>query len=203
MRFGTSTAAAAGIIAAAITVCGCSSSGTSNPSSGSSTTSSASASPSTTVQATPSATSSSQGSQAASDCTTSDLSFALGAKSGSTQVTQVVDLTNKGSATCTMDGFPGVDLVGLANGQQDYSWSLVRSSASYSTVTLSPGQSAHFDLIYLPKAAGDPSDIDVVKFVITPPNTYTQAEVTWSQDVQLQDGATHPGTYITPVVSGS
>jgi len=39
--------------------------------------------------------------------------------------------------------------------------------------------------------------------VITPPNDYTQAELTWNQAVVLQDAATHPGTYIMPVVSGS
>lgn len=204
MRLGTSTAAAIGVMATAIAVCGCSSGGSSNPSAGSSTTSTVSATPSSTVQATASSPgTSSPGAQASGDCTASDLSFALGAKSGSGQVTQVVDLTNKGSSACTMDGFAGVDLVGAANGQQNYTWPLERSSASHSTVTLQAGQTAHFDLLYLPKAAGDSSDISVVKFVITPPNTYTQAEVTWSQAVQLQDGATHPGTYITPVVSGS
>jgi hypothetical protein len=43
----------------------------------------------------------------------------------------------------------------------------------------------------------------VNKLVITPPNDYTQAEVTWNQSVLLQDGATRPGTYITPVTAGS
>lgn len=46
-------------------------------------------------------------------------------------------------------------------------------------------------------------DMSVTKLVITPPNDYTQAEVTWNQSVVLQDGATHPGTYVTPVVLGS
>jgi hypothetical protein len=114
-----------------------------------------------------------------------------------------VDLTNKGSSACTMDGFPGVDLVGAANGKKNFTWSLVRSSASYSKVTVQAGKTAHFDLKYLPGTAGDGANITVVKMVITPPNAYKQAEVSWSQPVLLQDGATHPGTYITPVVSGS
>lgn len=101
-----------------------------------------------------------------------------------------------------MAGFPGVDLVGAANGKQDYTWSLVRSSARYSTVTVRPGASAHFDLTYLPGVAGDGTNITVVKMIITPPNAYTQAELTWNQSVLLQDGATHPGTYLTPVMSG-
>jgi hypothetical protein len=136
-------------------------------------------------------------------CQPTDLSFALGAKSGGTgQQTQVVDLTNKGSSACTMDGFPGVDLVGIASGQQDYTWSLVRKSVGYSEVTLQPGATAHFDLIYLPGAADGSGAILVNKMVLTPPNDFTQAEVTWNQSVVLQDGATHPGTYISPVVSG-
>jgi hypothetical protein len=40
-------------------------------------------------------------------CQPANLSFTLGAKIGgtTTQPTQVVDLTNKGSSACTMDGF--------------------------------------------------------------------------------------------------
>jgi hypothetical protein len=138
-------------------------------------------------------------------CTVSVLSFALGAKTGAAgqQMTQVVDLTNKGSAACAMKGFPGVDLVGVAKGQLNYSWSLARSSARYVQVTLQPGRTAHFNLIYLPYASGDGIEFTVVKLVLTPPNTFTQAQVTWSQAVLLQDGATHPGTFIGPVVAGA
>jgi hypothetical protein len=133
-----------------------------------------------------------------------DLGFAFGATTGTAgqQTTQVVDLTNEGSSACTMQGFPGVDLVGVADGQQDYTWSLVRSSATYSQVTVQPGASAHFDLVYLPASAADSGGITVTKIVITAPNTFTQASVSWNQDVVLQDEATHPGTFITPVASG-
>jgi hypothetical protein len=101
-----------------------------------------------------------------------------------------------------MTGFPGVDLVGTENGGQSASWSLVRQGVTYSRVTLSPGGTAHFDLIFLPATGGSPV-IDVQKLVVTPPNAYTQAEVTWNQSVLLQDGATHPGTYISPVTAGA
>jgi len=203
MRLGTSTVAAASVIAAGLAICGCSPSGSSNSSTDAATTRSATAAPGTTAQPAASATATSQNAQATGTCAASDLSFALGAKSGSNQVTQVVDLTNRGSSACTMDGFPGVDLIGTANNQEGYTWSLERSNASYSTVTLQPGETSHFDIEYLPWTVGGSSPINVYKFVITPPNTYTQAEVTWSQSVVLQDGATHPGTFITPVVSGS
>ena len=134
---------------------------------------------------------------------TASLGYALGAASGtSSQRTQVINLTNKGSSACTLDGFPGVNMVGAANGQQDYTWSLVRQSVSYSTVTLQPGGTAHFGLVYLPGTSGN-TNIAVTKLIMTPPNDYTQAELTWSQSVVLQDAATHPGTYITPVTAGS
>jgi hypothetical protein len=174
MRFSMSTAVTVCVLTASVAVAGCSSS------------------------------SSSPQAQAAGTCRLADLSFALGAKSGdSGQQTLAVNLTNKGSSACVMEGFPGVNLVGAANGKQDYTWPLLRSSARYSKVTLPPGGTAHFDLWYLPGVSGDGINLTVAKMVITPPNDYAQAEVTWSQPVLLQDGATHPGTYITPVVSGS
>ena len=112
-------------------------------------------------------------------------------------------LTNKGRSACTLSGFPGVDLVGVVNGQHNYRWPLERQVVRYSKVTLKPGGRAHFNLIYLPAAAGDSTDIAVDKLVITPPNDFTHAELTWHQSVLLQDGATHPGTYISPVLPGA
>jgi hypothetical protein len=136
-------------------------------------------------------------------CQTSNLRYAFGAKSGSSsQVTQKIDLTNKSKSACTLSGFPGVDLVGTANGQRNYRWPLERQVIRYSKVTLKPGQTAHFDLIYLPFAPGDGINLTVDKLLITPPNDHTHTELTWHQSVLLQDGATHPGTYISPVTPG-
>jgi hypothetical protein len=82
----------------------------------------------------------------------------LGAKVGqivTAQPTQVVDLTNEGASACTMEGFPGVDLVGVApDGEANYTWSLQRVSPAaaseihrgFTKVTLRPGGTAHFDL---------------------------------------------------------
>jgi hypothetical protein len=163
---------------------------------------------------TPAASQQPQAGGSAGRCQPANLSLTLGAKiagTSTTQPTQVVDMTNQGSSACTMEGFPGVDLVGVANGQQNYTWPMVRSSASFAQqnnqgiakVTLQPGQTAHFDLRYLPGTPGDGNNlISVVKMVITPPDDFTQAELTWNQNVVLQDGATHPGTFIMPVVAG-
>jgi hypothetical protein len=113
----------------------------------------------------------------------------------------VIDVTNKGSAKCSLDGFPGVDLHGTASGK-NYVWSLARQSAAYSPVTLQPGGTGHFSLVYLPGASSG-SHLSVATLLITPPNGYVQAQVAWPHSVVLQDGATHPGTYVTPVVAGS
>lgn len=199
MRFRKSMTVSVCVVGAGLLAAGCSpgSSSTAGPA----TPAAATATPAATTSA-PSAPSQSAATTTA--CTVNVLSFALGAKTGTaTQPTQAVDMTNKGSSACTMRGFPGVDLVGAANGKQNYSWPLTRSSASYSRVTLQPGGSAHFNLVYLPKAAGDSTDIAVAKIVLTPPNTFNQAQLPWSQSVLLQDGATHPGTWIGPVTAGA
>jgi len=178
MRFRTSTAVALGIAAAGVMV----------------------------ATATPAVMASAQEVHTASagrTCQTAKLRFALGASRGtSSQRTQVVKLTNKGSSACTLRGFPGVNLIGTVKGKKNYSWSLVRQSLHYSTVTLKPGGTAHFNLIYLPAVQGDGININVTTIVITPPNDYKHAELTWRHSVLLQDGATHPGTYISPVMPG-
>jgi Protein of unknown function (DUF4232) len=150
------------------------------------------------------AASSAEAAGSTSTCQTAHLRYAFGARSGSSsQRTQQVVLTNKGPSACTLSGFPGVDLVGAAHGQRNYRWPLERQVVRYSKVTLKSGGRAHFDLIYLPAAAGDSTDIAVDKLVITPPDDVTHAELTWHQSVLLQDGATHPGTYISPVLPGA
>ena len=205
MKLHRTAAVATGLAAAGLAVVGCS------PSSSTPASSTVTASPAGSTAATGSAARAAQSARPASSqavqaaggtCQAAQLSYTLGALTGTSQRTQVVDLTNKGSSACTLQGFPGVDLHGAANGQQDFTWSLVRQSASYSAVTLQPGQTGHFSLIYLPGTSAS-TDMTVSKLVITPPNAYTQGQLIWSQSVVLQDGATHPGTYITPVVAGS
>jgi uncharacterized protein DUF4232 len=207
MRFGKPATVSICVVGAGLLAAGCSASGSSNSTAASATTSAAAAAASTSAASNSAASTSASAQPAASttDCTVSVLSFALGTKTGAAgqQTTQVVDLTNKGSTACTMKGFPGVDLVGTANGQSNYTWPLARSSAHYSQVILPPGETAHFNLTYLPFATGDGMDMTVTKLVMTPPNTFTQAQLTWNQQVLLQDGATHPGTYIGPVTAGA
>ncbi len=197
MGIRSAAAAAVTLTATGFVVVGCSTSSSSTAAASATT---PAASPAVTVTST--GTSAGQAAASAT-CAAAGLSYALGAVTGtSAQRTQVVDLTNKGPAACTLDGYPGVDLAGVANGKPHYSWSLVRAPASYSRVTLPPGGTAHFSLTYLPGTSAS-TNISVTKLVMTPPNDYTQAELTWNQSVVLQDAATRPGTYISPVTAGA
>jgi hypothetical protein len=210
MRFRNSTAAAVCVIAAGLALGGCEAGSSGGSSGGAAATPAANVSSSAQPGSASSAPASAPGTQAGvagGTCQPGNLNFALGARTKTSgpqsQTKQVVELTNKGSSTCTMEGFPGVDLVGVARGQQNYSWSLGRRSGRYSKVRLKPGGTAHFDVIYLPTSSGNIDNITVTKMVITPPKDTTQAELTWSPFVLLQDEAAHPGTYISPIVPGS
>ncbi|MFJ5641081.1 DUF4232 domain-containing protein [Streptomyces sp. NPDC093223] len=115
--------------------------------------------------------------------------------SGSGQKHAVVALTNKSGRTCTLYGFPGVDLVD--GGRQ---WSLRRTDATPQRVTLASGAAAHFTLTYLPSDAGDSTAFTPTTVVITAPDQRTSFDLPWhGGPVVLQDGATHPGTYVGPV----
>ena len=82
-------------------------------------------------------------------CLTSQLTATLGAGSGSGAGHQYPDLvlTNKGSAACTLTGYPGVSFVGDGNGTQ-LGASATRDAAgiAVTTLTLAPGASAHSQL---------------------------------------------------------
>ncbi|MGW4882121.1 DUF4232 domain-containing protein [Streptomyces sp. NPDC004262] len=115
--------------------------------------------------------------------------------SGSGQKHAVVALTNKSGRTCTLYGFPGVDLVD--GGRQ---WPLRRTDATPQRVTLASGAAARFTLTYLPSDAGDSTAFTPTTVVITAPDQRTSYDLPWhGGPVVLQDGATHPGTYVGPV----
>ncbi|MEF9886321.1 DUF4232 domain-containing protein [Streptomyces sp. P9-A4] len=140
------------------------------------------------------------GSGAATRCTTAGLGFAVAPGSGAQSVGEqgavVVALTNKGGATCLLNGYPGVDLVG------DDTWSLTRqTSQKPRQVTLAPGASTSFTITYL---SYDPASGSVEfkprKIVVTPPGETHSTTLTWDfSSVLRQDAATRPGTYVGPV----
>ncbi|MGY5053747.1 DUF4232 domain-containing protein [Streptomyces sp. 900105755] len=107
----------------------------------------------------------------------------------------VVAFTNKSGHSCTMYGFPGVDLVN--SGQK---WSLPRTNATPKRVTLANGASTNFAITFLVPGQGDSSDFTPTTVVVTAPNQRTSFDLPWHGGaVVLQDGATHPGSFIGPV----
>ncbi|MFJ9563348.1 DUF4232 domain-containing protein [Streptomyces fuscichromogenes] len=107
----------------------------------------------------------------------------------------VVALTNKSGHSCTMYGFPGVDLVN--SGRQ---WSLQRTNATPKRVTLANGAAADFPITFLESDETDAFNPTTV--VITAPNQRSSFDLPWhGGPVLLQDGATHPGTFVGPVGS--
>ena len=215
------TMMAASIALGGLTLAGCQANASGSASGSSSTTQSsgaASAAPvnaqgtssaaagSTTTSQSGSGNGSSGGSTATSYgiCQSSDLRISLASQDNiSSQIVQWVQLTNAASTPCTMDGFAGVNLVGSANAKPGYSWPLGRDSESYSKITLQVGESAYFGIKYLPWASGDGSELSVADIVLTPPNTTTSVTLPWKAGVLLQDAATHPGTYLTPIALGT
>jgi hypothetical protein len=223
------TAVAAAVLAAAcaltLTACG-SSSGSSHASASNApsanqtsaaTDATASATPSTggskIVQATPAATVQSSphstapapapaatgGSAGTPRCHTQDLtlSFETGGDAApdvtsDQQQTTGIAVHNRSGHTCLAGGFPGLDLNGGST-----KWPLARKSARYSPITLHPGDTTDFQITFLPEPKGKWTPQTVT---VTPPNETTSVTLAWPWGpVLLQDGATHPGTYVGPI----
>ncbi|MFI5806483.1 DUF4232 domain-containing protein [Streptomyces sp. NPDC051561] len=158
---------------------------------------------------------------ASAPCKTSGLTFAVAPGSGTQQEDGrsgdrtdaqddvqhevVINLTNKSTAPCTLNGYPGVDLVGAPTDTlPDGTWSLARETTSKPrSTTLQPKATASFSLTYLPYSAqgnAPESELRATKLVITPPNETHSATLPWEfGPVLLQDGATHPGTHVGPI----
>lgn len=219
MKYRSVTMAAALVLAGGLTLAGCQSDKSGGSASGAGATTQQGGAPSTgtnTSTTAAAATSASArttgqsstgggggGNSGSSICQAGDLNVSLASQNEvSGQIIQWVQLENKTAKACTMDGFAGVDLVGSANGKSDYDWPLGRDSEHYSKFTLKAGESAYFGIKYLPWASGDGTKIDVAKIKLTPPNTTTTVTLSFSAAILLQDAATHPGTYLTPIALG-
>ncbi|MFC4081685.1 DUF4232 domain-containing protein [Amycolatopsis samaneae] len=105
-------------------------------------------------------------------------------------------LTNNSDATCSVNGFPGVQLTGV----DGTTWDLARTNGALGAVVLRPGEHAVSNLTYL--GTNQETGWEVASMKVTPPNTYNTQPVEWTPGIMhilKQDGATHPGTYIDPV----
>lgn len=134
-------------------------------------------------------------------CAADSLSLSTGPYGSPGDFSQIhfaVILTNISPESCTLRGYPGVDLVGPDDPVFGPTYSLPRQSGDPQPVTLAPGASASSRLTFLPTPDGwVPNTI-----VVTPPDATTQLEVPWIPggiSVLRQDAATHPGTYIGPL----
>jgi hypothetical protein len=134
-------------------------------------------------------------------CGTDSLSLSTGpygAPGDYAQIHFAVILTNISPQSCTLQGYPGVDLVGPDDPEHGPTYSLSRQSGDPQTLTLAPGTSASSRLTFLPTPDGwVPRTI-----VVTPPDATAHLETPWIPGgiaVLRQDGATHPGTYIGPL----
>ncbi|MFI1093830.1 DUF4232 domain-containing protein [Streptomyces sp. NPDC020917] len=125
---------------------------------------------------------------------------ALGFSAASAGVTNeiVVNLKNTGSGTCSMHGFPGVQLVG-PDGLGDTGPDAARTDASASTVTLAPGEETRFLLRYLPDTSG--SGKTYTRLSVTPPNeTVSEIVNLGHQDITVPaSGGNAPDVYVDPV----
>ena len=138
-------------------------------------------------------------------CATTSLDIALGVVKQvvNTQYEVPIVFTNMSTADCSVLGFPGTDFGAGGAGPV----SLVRTPAKPARVTLGPGGQAHAVLTFL---AGPDPTCDAAgpwtptTLTVTPPDETTSVQIPWpggSVD-DCQTGATHPGSYIGPVIAG-
>ena len=136
-------------------------------------------------------------------CGTDSLALSTGALTTTEYVGQdhlEVLLTNISQQSCTMQGYPGVDLVGPDVPTWGPVFSLVRERGDPQPFTLEPGASATSILTIgspsLPEDYWLPTTL-----VVTPPDATTQLQIPWipNTPVHRQDGATSPATYIGPL----
>ena len=141
----------------------------------------------------------------ASRCTTTSLDVAIGA------ITPVVNaqyqvpiiFTNVSTQPCSLLGFPGTDFG--AGGSLPVS--MVRTPAKPVRVNLAPDGQAHAVLTFLtgPDPTCDTGGPWIPStLTVTPPDDTTSVQIPWpggSVD-DCQTGATHPGSFIGPVIAG-
>ncbi|MFF4950516.1 DUF4232 domain-containing protein [Streptomyces chattanoogensis] len=110
--------------------------------------------------------------------------------------TTSVVLTNKGSSTCVIGGFAGVDLKSENGGER---WSLARSSAKHGSITLKPGDSTDFT-INVAMTKEDKGFYQPAFADVTPPDETKPITIKWPWGTLVdQRGATHPATFVNPI----
>ncbi|MFD7020387.1 DUF4232 domain-containing protein [Streptomyces sp. NPDC059928] len=98
-------------------------------------------------------------------CKTEHLAFSAASAGVKNEI--VINLKNTGSATCSMHGSPGVQLLGT-DGLGDKGPDAAHTDTTASTVTIAPGEETRFLLHYIPDTSG--SGKTYTKLAVTPPN---------------------------------
>lgn len=194
-----------GVFAGAILVlAGCSAAGTSAATSASAAakdTSPASAAspPASAAASTPAAgtaQSSAAGSESSvSQCLTADLSVTATAAAGQPAAQVDVTFTNKGGSTCSLFGYPGVDLR-----TNDGTESVPRKSGATKTqVTLTPGQHTVAVIEYPANDSGG-TGVSITSMVVTPPNETHSVTIEWpGGSLPVTDGSGSQTLDVSPV----
>jgi len=134
------------------------------------------------------------GGGASSDsCKTSQLGFS--SSHGMAEGSLLVNLKNTGSATCTLQGFPGVDLK-----SKDGSVSAERSDLTPEKVSVKPGEETRFTLTYPPNTSGG-TGASFTSLSVTPPGETHSHSLPVSINVPASDSTTS-AIKVDPVGSG-
>ncbi|MBB4783974.1 DUF4232 domain-containing protein [Streptomyces rapamycinicus] len=133
------------------------------------------------------------GGAGADACKTSQLGFRSSHGMGEGQL--IVDLKNNGSAPCTLQGFPGVDLK-----SKNGSISAERSDLAAPKTKVKPGEETRFTLSYPPNDSGGSGET-FTTLVVTPPNETHSHSLPVSINVPVTDG-TGDAIKVDPVGTG-
>ncbi len=137
-----------------------------------------------------------QSSTSGSRCKVPHLAFSVTASGVEDEI--VVNMKNAGSSTCSMHGFPGVQLVG-PDGLGDTGPDAARSDATASTVTVGPGEETRFLLHFSPDTSG--SGKTYTRLSVTPPDE-TVGEIVNLNDLAITVSTTSgsvPDVVVDPV----
>ncbi|OYN77962.1 hypothetical protein CG716_17040 [Mycolicibacterium sphagni] len=123
-----------------------------------------------------------------------------GSPGDGTQIHFDVIFTNTSAQTCSLQGYPGVNLIGPDDPTWGPDYQLPQQAGDPQPVTLAPGAAATSRLTFLPNPNGwVPQTI-----AVTLPNNPGLIQIPWIPGgipVARQDAASHPGTYIGPLQS--
>ncbi len=208
MRFPARALAGACVVTAGLVVASCSSPGNSASSSTTSTAGSSTSTSSSSGSTTTSASSTTTTAAGLTTCQSTQLSGAVGQSNGGAgTIETTVTFTNTSSGTCTLKGYPGMQL--LAASGAALPTNVVRgggpgflgaaANQPAALVTLGPGQTATFSLSYEDVPVGTETSCPTsAKAQVTPPND------TGFLVVGLQADACGGGTiHVSPVYAGS